>query len=354
MLILVLTRYQRLGSSSRVRFYQYFPFLESQGIHIINAPFFDDEYICSLYSGRRISRHAVLKAYIDRIITLTQKKNIELVWVEKEFLPWFPFEIESFFRPSKIPYVVDYDDAVFHRYDAHPNPLVRRFLGHKIDHVMGNASLVIAGNDYIAERADKSGALRIEILPSVVDVSRYTVRQPDDNMVFKIGWIGAPVTAKYLEIVHEALFKLKQETPIQLVLVGAGKTPPFPDIPTELISWNEELELAVNQRFDVGIMPLIDDLFERGKCGYKLIQYMAGGIPVIASPVGVNQKIVEPGVNGYLANSLSEWLTSLRKLRDNPKMRIEMGNAGRQKAESLYNLQVTAPKLLELLKSATR
>ena len=353
-IILTLTRYQRLGSSSRVRFYQYYPYLESNGFEIINAPFFDDGYIRNLYAGHKISFFAGLKAYINRIVTLTGKKKINLIWVEKEFLPWLPFGIEAIFLSHRIPYVVDYDDAVFHRYDLHPKPLVRRILGHKIDQVMRNAGMVIAGNTYIAARAKEIGAIQVEILPSVVDVSQYAVKQLTQDKVFKIGWIGAPVTLKYLNLIHGALLDFSQETPVGLVLVGAGNIPPFPDIPTELIPWSEELERTVNQKFDVGVMPLVDDPFERGKCGYKLIQYMAGGLPVIASPVGVNRDIVEPDINGYLPNSSAEWLVSLRKLRDNPQKRITMGGAGRKKAERLYNLQVTAPKLLELFKNTVR
>ena len=354
MRILALTRYQRLGSSSRVRFYQYFPYLEAHGCEIINAPFFNDGYVSNLYSGRKTSLLVIMKAYTIRIISLIRNKNIDLIWVEKEFLPWLPFLIESIFLSRKIPYVVDYDDAVFHRYDLHANPIIRYFLGQKIDNVMHHATMVIAGNAYIAERARTSNAHRIELLPSVVDVSQYAVKQPDADGVFKIGWIGTPVTAKYLGLIHKALATTSQESPTRLVLVGAGSVPPAPDILTELIPWTEDIERSVNQKFDVGIMPLVDDPFERGKCGYKLIQYMAGGVPVIASPVGFNREIVEPGVNGYLANSPSEWLASFRELRNNPQKRNKMGKTGRQKAESLYNLHVTAPKLLELLKSAIR
>jgi len=352
MRILSLTRYQRLGSSSRVRFYQYFLFLESHGLEIINAPFFDDDYVRSLYAGQRISLSSIIKAYIDRFLALIQKKDIELIWVEKEFLPWFPAIVEESITKHNIPYVVDYDDAVFHRYDRNSNPIIRNFIGHKIDRVMRKASIVIAGNDYIANRAREAGAPHVEILPSVVDVSQYTVKKTDADKIFKIGWIGSPVTAQYLDMVSDAILKLSQESDIRLILVGSGQKKPSENIPTELLSWNEELERTINQKFDVGIMPLVDSPFERGKCGYKLIQYMAGGLPVVASPVGINQQIVEQGVNGYFANTSNEWLDAFRTLRDNPQKRDMMGKAGRKKAETFYNLQVTAPKLLDLLKQA--
>lgn len=118
------------------------------------------------------------------------------------------------------------------------------------------------------------------------------------------------------------------------------------------LPWREESEIQNIQRFDVGIMPLLDEPFERGKCGYKLIQYMACGLPVIASPVGVNGQIVEHGVTGFLVKSQDEWLQALAFLRDNPGRRREMGQAGRKKMEAEYSLQATAPKLAALLRSA--
>jgi glycosyltransferase involved in cell wall biosynthesis len=353
--ILALTRYERLGSSSRVRFYQYFPYLQSNGLDIVNEPFFTDEYVRALYGGgRQITIKEVTLAYLKRINCLLKSRKFDLLWVEKEFLPWLPSGIESLFRSHKIPYVVDYDDAVFHRYDMHPNPLVRAVLGDKIDQVMKHAEMVIVGNEYLADRATKAGARRIEYLPSVVDIARYEIKIWKQDNSFKVGWIGSPVTAPYLKMAQEALERLGKESKIQLVLVGAGESHTFPNIPTEKIPWSEDIELSISRKFDVGIMPLPDEPFERGKCGYKLIQYMAGGIPVVASPVGINQQIVEPGVNGYLANSMDDWLTALRALRDDPQKRYSMGTAGRQKAEKLYNLQVTAPKLLGLLLSATK
>jgi glycosyltransferase involved in cell wall biosynthesis len=104
----------------------------------------------------------------------------------------------------------------------------------------------------------------------------------------------------------------------------------------------------------VGIMPLVDGPFERGKCGYKLVQYMAGGLPVVASPVGVNQQMVNPSRNGYLAGSSEEWLDAFRKLGIDTELRLKLGQSGRQQAEQMYNLQVTAPRLLDLLSSVQR
>jgi glycosyltransferase involved in cell wall biosynthesis len=354
MQILLLTRYERLGSSSRVRFYQYMPFLTAEGIKIVTAPFFDDHYVRNLYSGRRTSFKTILGSYLKRLSVLTRSTSFDLLWVEKELFPWMPAWFEALFHTLKIPYVVDYDDAIFHRYDRNGSLLVRALLGRKIDRVMRHANLVIAGNDYLAERAIKAGAKQVEYLPSVVDVSQYMRQEPVSNPIFRIGWIGAPVTASYLDLIRAAIELLSQESKVHLVLIGAGNIKPFPNVSMEILPWSEDIERELSRKFDVGIMPLVDGPFERGKCGYKLIQYMASNLPVVASPVGVNQQIVEPQVNGYLANSSNDWIVALRELRDNIQKRKMMGQAGRQKAEQMYNLQVTAPRLLNLLSSLTK
>lgn len=354
MRILALTRYEQLGSSSRVRFYQYFPYLTAKGMEIVPAPFFNDDYVRNLYAGRQASLKTVLSAYLKRLSILAGSTSFDLLWVEKELLPWFPATLETLLRMLHTPYVVDYDDAVFHRYDMHSLAPVRILLGRKIDSVMRQANIVIAGNEYLAERAVKAGAKNVEYLPSVVNVSQYMRKEPVSDSIFRLGWIGAPVTASYLDLIRDAMELLSRESKVHLVLIGAGNIQPFPNVSMEVLPWSEDIERGLSQKFDVGIMPLVDGPFERGKCGYKLVQYMASALPVVASAVGVNQQIVEPQVNGYLANSSTDWLSALRELRDSVQKRKMMGQAGRRKAEQMYNLQVTAPKLLNLLSSLTK
>ena len=352
--ILALTRYERLGSSSRVRFYQYFPYLNAQGVNILSEPFFNDEYVRNLYAGRRTSLRNLLWAYGRRLIVLARSSSFDLLWIEKELLPLFPAGFEALLQLFKIPYVVDYDDAVFHRYEMHSNILIRVFLKHKIDHVMRHAALVIAGNEYLADRAMLASAQKVELLPSVVDVSRYVLKVHTTGRAFEVGWIGSPVTVPNLDLIRGALNILHREVRFRIALIGAEDANPFPEIPTTRLPWSEEGELTIGQKFDIGVMPLIDGPFERGKCGYKLIQYMAGGIPIIASPVGVNRQIVEPNINGYLAESTEDWLAALSDLINDPQKRSDMGMAGRQKAEQMYNLRVTAPRLMSLLSSVIK
>jgi len=347
--LLALPRYERLGSSSRVRFYQYYPALRERGFAIQDAPLLSDAYVRRLYAGLPVDAGDVLAAYLRRLSFLLRARDFDLLWVEKEILPWLPAWAEVLL--AQRPYVVDYDDAAFHRYDLHRNGLVRGLLGKKIDRVMRNACLVVAGNEYLKERALAAGAKRVEILPSVVDADLYTPTLARDSG-FTVGWIGAPVTAPYLEAVRPALEMLANGGQAEVRLVGAGKAINWENPSVRILPWEEETEVQNIQQFDVGIMPLPDEPFERGKCGYKLIQYMACGLPVVASPVGVNRQIVEHGVNGFLASNPDEWRAALACLRDNPALCRQMGQAGREKFKAQFSLQVTAPKLAALLGSA--
>ena len=158
---------------------------------------------------------------------------------------------------------------------------------------------------------------------------------------------------QYIHHIHSALAEVFKDGQGQLILVGSGQMK-LEGIPLEIRSWSEETEINDLQSFDVGIMPLPDEPWERGKCGYKLIQYMACGKPVVASPVGVNKQIVEEKVNGFLATTEDNWINALISLRDDQILRERMGTASRKKVEANYCLQITAPRLAELLHSVRK
>jgi glycosyltransferase involved in cell wall biosynthesis len=351
MRVLALPRYSSLGPSSRVRFYQYVPFLTSFGMEIHIAPLLGNDYVRRLYSGKPQPLFSMLRAYFSRIADLVNIHHYDLLWIEKELLPWIPTFIDKLFLRRGIPFVVDYDDAVFHRYDQHNMRLIRVLLGKKIDEIMRQATAVVVGNQYLAERAGNAGAGKIESLPSVVDLNRYFVKERIGDQ-FRIGWIGSPVTAPYLSMIRHPLEQVLEQTGARLVLVGAGDLDPLPGLEKDVLPWSEDSEVAQIQSFDVGIMPLPDGPFEQGKCGYKLIQYMACGLPVVASPVGVNSRIVEQGETGFQASIDTEWVKALVMLSKDTGMRKFLGQAGRKKVEQEYSLQITAPRLLEILKKA--
>jgi hypothetical protein len=170
----------------------------------------------------------------------------------------------------------------------------------------------------------------------------------DDEGPFTLGWIGSPLTSAYLEPLRPALVELAARQSFRIVLVGASPTA-LAGLPVERVAWSLETEAAQLARFDVGLMPLPDLPWERGKCGYKLIQYMASSLPVVASPVGANRDIVVPGETGFLAETWAEWGAALDRLAQDPALRQRMGAVGRRRVEQRYALQTRAPELIDLL-----
>ena len=346
--VLVLTKYGSLGSSSRYRFYQYLPYLRSQDFDLTLSPLLDNKYIMDMNVGKRNSTN-ILLLYFQRLRRLMIDRNYDLLWIEKELLPYIPGWLESILTPN-IPYVVDYDDAQFHAYDT-GSKLKRLLLAQKIDKVMANATLVVAGNQYIAARAGIAGAKRIEVIPTVIDLDRYSLKSFITNdRSFNIGWIGSPNTSRYLKSIQSVFENLTHEYNCKVTLVGSGNIT-LGNIDLTVKNWLENSEVEDIKAFDVGIMPLDNTPWERGKCGIKLIQYMACGVPVVGTPIGVNQEIIQHGVNGFCADSLDEWTEYLSRLAQDPQLRGAMGAEGRVMVESSYCLQVTAPKVARLLRS---
>lgn len=351
--VLLLSRYDTLGASSRVRSYQYLPFLREHGVSVTVSPLFSNAYLQALYD-KRTSWFEVIKSYSRRFFKLFTLYKYDVVLIEKELFPFLPAVVERLMSVFGMPYLVDYDDALFHRYDTHRSSWVRALLGKKIDTVMKRAAVVVAGNDYLAARAEQAGAKNVIIIPTVVDSEHYqpTLEMyPHDELT--VGWIGTPKTSQYLQELLPVFAAIKKDYAVRFVAIGANSED-FKGTPVEVWPWTEETEVSLIQQFDIGIMPLKDSPWERGKCGYKLIQYMACGLPVIASPVGVNAEIVKPGINGLLANSQVEWenaLTILLELDELP--RTQLGMAGRRMIEETYSLQSQAPRLLAVIKEAS-
>jgi glycosyltransferase involved in cell wall biosynthesis len=355
MKLLVLSRYDRLGASSRLRMFQYIPWLESAGFEITVAPFFSDEYVLGLQQSKRHILE-VASAYYSRIKKLLASKEYNLVWIEKEILPWLPAQLELALLGNSVPYVLDYDDAVFHYYDLHRNPIVKSVLGRKHQTLMRGAAFIIAGNKYIADYAQRAGAECLEVIPTVIDLDRYPAKKQysiiDQSEPPRVGWVGQRSTVSNLLMLKNIFDRFLEEKIAQFAAIGVDAQ--LFGLPMKSIPWSEHTEVADIASFDIGIMPLVDEAFERGKCGYKLIQYMASGLPVVASPVGANCQIVEHGVNGFLAETPEEWEQALGTLLTDADLRQRMGMAGRLKVEQKYCAQVTAPKLIDLFRVASQ
>lgn len=348
--IIVLTRYDKLGASSRYRFYQILPFFKDREFSLKVSFLLSNYYLENLYYGTKLKSFlSIVHGYFSRLIVLLFSNKSDLIWLEKELFPWLPAFVEIIFLRLGSSYIIDYDDAIFHRYDQHRSALVRKLFGNKIKKVMRSATLVIAGNKYIADYAKKAGAELVEIIPTVVDHKKYNKAHQNRDGHFKIGWIGSPSTSRHLRVAKSALKQVCEDDSVKIITIGAQSTD-VNDIPASVIPWSEETEAEHLSSFDVGIMPLPDTPWERGKCGFKLIQYMACGLPVVASPVGANIEIVKHGVDGFLADNTKEWIKYLMTLKGNPNLSLKMGIAGRKKVEREYSLQETASRLVELMK----
>ncbi len=350
--VLALTRYPRQGASSRTRFLNYLPALKANGIEVTVSPFFDDAYLPTLYDGKKPKTGAILGYYWRRFKTMRKARSFDLIWVEKEALPWMPLAIElSLLRG--VPFVLDFDDAWFHRYATQRHFLVRQMLGMKFEHLAKRARITMVGNDFLAAWAHDAGAQDIVQQPTPVKLECYPPVTPKAaNGPLRIGWIGTPTTAAaYLNPLLPVLAEIIREGWASLTIVGAQRMD-FSDIDATVLPWNEAGEVEQLHGFDVGIMPLSDGPWSLGKCAYKLIQYMAVGLPVVASPVGMNCKVVEHGVNGFLAESLDEWRGALLTLANDPDLRRRMGEAGRALVAKEYSLSVVEPNLVSALRRA--
>lgn len=347
MKIVALTRYDQTGASSRVRFYQFVRFLESRGLEVELFPLLDSEYVRRLLAGQGRSATNLLRRYTQRVRCLLRGTRADVLWIEKEVFPWAPAWVDRVGLGS-VPYVVDYDDAIFHNYDENPNALLRSLFRGKIPAFVRRAAAVTAGNAYLADFAARSGAKRVETIPSVVDGTIFKPRLESRSEVFTVGWIGSPATQHLLEPVLPVLSSILTPGKDRFVTVGGRYDRPiFPG--HKSLDWSLETEADLVAGFDVGIMPLRDAPFERGKCGFKLVQYMACGVPLIASPVGVNASMVVPGVNGFLASTPEDWERTLKSLKASAAMRSAMGSNARQEFETRYSFAVHAPRVAEIL-----
>ncbi len=350
MKVLFLTKYGQQAASTRHRYTQYVPYLEQHGITCHISPLLDDDYLRRKLTTGRTWLTSLTKAFIKRVTALSKAHKYDLVVLHCEVFPYFPPIFERYLQLVNVPYYYDYDDAIFHQYDQHHNKWVRRLFGNKVRIIMKGSDCVLAGNEYLASYARKV-APRVYVLPTAVDITRYIPREtnPDARRPFTIGWIGSPSTAPYLKEKAAAIAQFCRRYPNTLVLsVGSGDIE-LPGVRIEIRPWSIETEVKDLREFDVGIMPLPDSPWARGKSGFKLIQYMACGLPVIASRVGANQDLVDHGENGFLATTDEEWVKALEELIQHPPLRLQMGKAGLEKVTSNYSLQVTAPRLLDIL-----
>ncbi len=355
MRVLGLTKYGTQAASTRQRFVQYQPHLNRNGVELEIRSLLGNCYIERLAQGEKQSRAAVGLAYIERVKDLFAARKFDVVWIQYEAFPYLPGTVERALGLTGVPIVYDIDDAIFHQYDQHTSPLVRKILGQKLVPLLREASACLCGNAYLHAYASEHCPNSM-IVPTVVDSdvfvpAEFATPKAKHGSAPVVGWIGSPSTWSYVEPLLSTILPVLARHGAILQVVGAG--PRARGIAGVVCKdWAEAREVADIQEMDIGIMPLPDDLWAKGKCGYKLIQYMACGLPTIASPVGVNNQIVAHGEDGLLATSPEEWIAALDMLIGDATLRRAMGRKGRDKVVSQYSLASQQDTVLNALRSA--
>ncbi len=345
--VLAFSLYGQQAASTRYRITQYIEELKSNDINIVSFHLLGDEYLNSKFNNKLIPFHIMIKDFIKRIYNLLCQNNYDLIIIHCELIPYIPGWIELLL--IRKPYIYDFDDAFYLKYHNVFNQRSFPFLKNKFNTIIKGAAAVTAGSKVLALYATKYNSKTL-YLPTVVDTKRYRVdKNLKINDYFIIGWIGSPSTGPYLDILIKPLTLLSKEIKIKLVVVGA-KSPKISNITIEEVEWDVNTEINIINSFDVGVMPLPDNNWAKGKCAFKIIQYMACGVPVIASPVGANVDVVDREC-GFLASTSEEWVSSIRQIYYDKSIGIKMGKSGRMRVEKLYSLEKNLPILSDLISS---
>jgi glycosyltransferase involved in cell wall biosynthesis len=349
--VLGLSLYGPQAASHRVRLSQFQPGLSAAGIDLQIQSLLNNAYLQRNFNGCRPSLRGLLAAYGRRLQALHYADRFDLAIVYAELLPFMPGWLER--QLLRIPFLYDCDDAFFLKYRSGRLRLLHPLLSAKADRLMAAAVAVTTGNTWLAEHARRFNS-NVTVLPSVVDTDEFlpVVTQLSDPSFkpFTVGWIGSPSTAPYLQLLVEPLQHLALDRSVRLLVVG-GPAPSIAGVEVIEQPWSLEYEVSLIQQFDVGVMPLPDTTWTRGKCAFKLIQCMACGIPVVASRVGANVDAVPPDC-GFLAESSAQWLDAFRSLASNVQLRHQMGSAARLWVEKRYSLCSALPLYSDVIHRA--
>lgn len=337
--------------SQRFRFEQYFHYLNEQNIHFRCFPFWDEKSWKILYHhGSTLKKTwALFVNFLKRwyqVFFIFPKADI--VFIHREMAPIGPpiFEwITARLFRKKIIY--DYDDAIWMNNTSSQNKIAAIVKWHgKVKNICKWSYKVSCGNHFLKNFALQYNE-KVCYNPTTIDTDYHTpstTKKDEENII--LGWTGTHSTVKYLENLHDILAQLTTINGVKLVVIS--NQPPKFDFPFTFIKWKEKTEIEDLQQFDIGLMPLENNEWEEGKCGFKALQYMALGIPAVVSPVGVNKNIITDLENGILVNSPQEWFNAITKLIEDKNLRYNLGLAGRVSVENKFSVKSNAENFLSL------
>lgn len=338
----------------RFRIEQWEPILRESGVEITYAPFETEDLRSVLHSPGNILAKigAVTRNMKCRRGELADLRGFDLIYLFREAAllgpPWF----ERKAARSRVPVVFDFDDAIFHSYKSPSNGYLSylKFPG-KTAEICRLSTRIMAGNDYLADYAREYNE-NVTIVPTTIDTDKYKLMDKAEPDVITIGWSGSFSTIQHLDTIRDVLQELAETEEFRLRVIGASIYK-IPGVDVEAMQWRSRTEIDDLAAIDIGLMPLPDDNWSKGKCGLKALQYMALGIPTICSPVGVNSTIIRDGENGFLAADKAEWVEKIKLLAHAPELRRKIGIAGRETVEREYSAKVIAPKVAEIFRSAS-
>jgi glycosyltransferase involved in cell wall biosynthesis len=335
----------------RYRVEQWAPFLEAEGLPVVLSPFLPARAMGVLYDRGHVLTKALatLTGYAGRLGQLRDLRNYDLFFVYREATLLGPSWLEEL-AARHGPIVFDFDDAIFLREVSQANRWAGRLRPPgKTAALCRMAKHVTVGNDTLASFARQHNP-NVTVIPSTIDTATYTLQPRRPNPRPVLGWTGSPTTAKYLEALHPVLLELRAAVDFEMLVVGARVE--LPGIDVRYVPWNASTEVADLRPIDVGLMPLSDDPWSRGKSGMKALQYMALAIPPVVSPVGANREIVRDGCNGFHASSAGEWIERIALLaRDQCLRRL---GAEARTVERNCSAAVQAPRLARVLRDALK
>jgi glycosyltransferase involved in cell wall biosynthesis len=322
-----------------------------QNIHLDIEPLLSDKYLNYRFGGDTLFPFFnVFFSILKRLLILSRQKKYDCAILYCELFPFLPSFIER--KLLSIPYIYDFDDAFYLRYRVKKKIIRSIFLGNKFDVIIANAAAVSAGNIVLEDYAKRYN-VKTFVVPTVVDTNNFIAIDNSNKEDFlHIGWIGSPSTAPYLQELVEPLSLLGSKTKVVFTVIG-GSSPSIPNVEVNEVQWKESTEVELINTFDIGVMPLPDNDWTRGKCGFKLIEYMSCSVPVIASPVGANCVVVDNEC-GFLVKTTKDWLNAFCYMLDNPDTRKQMGENGRKRVISEYSLQHCAPIISNIIRKVCR
>ena len=341
--------------SQRYRFEQYLPYLQAQGFEFTWSYLISEKDDEGFYAPGNYFRKAkvLLGAYVKRYRDLLRVKNFDIVFEQRESVFTGSVFFERGVVKKGVRLIYDFDDSIWM---ADTSPANKKFewlkRPKKIFEVFTLASSIIAGNEYLAKRAQEHNRYPT-IIPTTIDTDVHMPLEKPASKKIRIGWSGSISTIKHFQLLRLVLGRIKMRYQ-NLVEVAVLADKHYSDPEIELVSliWTAESEVEQLNTFDIGVMPLPDDAWSQGKCGLKGLSYMACGIPTIMSPVGVNKTIIKSGQNGILALDEIEWFDALSSLIENAQLRRTLGENGRETVIEKYSVEANKHKYLEVFRNA--